>query len=94
MKKLSILALVVLLGCVQSGASEPGEGSASGGELASNEPAQGEQEMVCKRERPTGSSVSRRVCVPKAKADGRSAQDQQQMDRMQRGSNTITRGGR
>ena len=78
----------------REGERRVGDTSAAGGELASNEPAQGEQEMVCKRERPTGSSVSRRVCVPKAKADGRSAQDQQQMDRMQRGSNTITRGGR
>jgi hypothetical protein len=92
MKKLSTLALLALVGCVPaSGASEPGSTSASGTELASNDPQSGEQEMVCKRERPTGSSVSRKVCVPKAKAGTRTAQDQQQMDRMQRNSNTITR---
>ena len=91
MKKLCSLALLALVACApQPEASEPGATSAAGGELASNEPQSGEEEMVCKRERPTGSSVSRRVCVPKS----RRAEDQQQMERMQRSSNTITSGGR
>ena len=91
MKKLSCLLLLALAHCVPaSGTSEPSTSSASGSELAQNGAQQGEPEMVCKRERPTGSGLSRRVCVPKS----RSAQDQQQMERIQRNSNQITRNGR
>jgi hypothetical protein len=95
MKTLPYLALLMLSHCVPS-AGAPARSSAgdsgatsSGANLAART-ADEEPEMLCRRERPTGSNISRGVCEPKNKANTRTAQDQLQMERMQRGSNTIT----
>jgi hypothetical protein len=63
--------------------SQPSAGSEAG-TTASAKP-----EMICKKERPTGSNITRRVCYPK----GTTAASQSELERIQRGASRSNAGG-
>jgi hypothetical protein len=82
---LMLLAGLMAAGCpIETIPEKP-----KGGQLAQG--ADG-QEMICETERPTGSSLSRRVCRPK-ESDTGTNRDQQLMQNMQRGGGQARGGG-
>jgi hypothetical protein len=79
---LPALLLLATLGCAPqphgAAASQPTAGAES------STRAGAEPQMICKKERPTGSAISRRVCRPREEVAA-----QQQLDQMQRRANNA-----
>lgn len=81
---LPALLLLATMGCAPQ-PSRPAVSQPTAGAEASGKAGK-EPKMVCKKERPTGSAISRRVCRP---VDEVAAQ--QQLDQMQRRGNNAPR---
>jgi hypothetical protein len=79
--------LLIALGCAplpeRGSEGQPSSGSEAGATAAA------EPEMICKKERPTGSNITRRVCYPKATT----AASQSELDRIQRGASRSNHTG-
>lgn len=51
----------------------------SAGAMAANESEEDPNEIICRRETPTGSNLSRRVCRTRAEIEARAAKDQENL---------------
>ncbi len=74
MKKWLFVAGLTLSACVPQGESSSSTAQSSASASGSDASASAEPEMVCHRERPTGTTISRRVCRPKGEAASEDAQ--------------------
>jgi hypothetical protein len=84
----SVFAGVLAMAVIASACSTPGTGSAPGGAAEeANYMAKTEKEdeqLICRREQPTGSRISERICLTAEDWDKMEQQSQEMLDRATR----------